>query len=176
MKLTAEIESKNVLRVLGATADAGSDFTQPLGEFAQYMRVQTDNTFEALRRGGRFRGVFWADFRPQYTRKTDDVTVPAWGGVPKVRGEGLVKGRLRPSGQRLKAGDAILQDAMTLRGRAALVVRLDRTEVRIGPQGVKYAAAQHKKRPFLFFAMDDRDMALSLVADHIRDRGLRGGA
>jgi hypothetical protein len=67
--------------------------------------------------GGIFRGVKWEGMKPQYTRKTDGVTVPAWGGVPRVaKGYGLkrkggnVKGRLRPSGQRVKQTSVMMQD------------------------------------------------------------------
>lgn len=95
--------------------------------FAQYMRVRTDNTFDRLRRGGSYRGVTWKYFAPQYL------------------------GQLRPSGARVRDGDAIMQDTMTLRSRAALVMRMTPRSLVLGPQGVRYAAAQQAMRPFLFF-------------------------
>lgn len=33
---------------------------------------------------GRFRGNLWFPLKPQYTRKTDGVTVPVWGGVERA--------------------------------------------------------------------------------------------
>ena len=157
------VRDEGVRRALEKIGNKPDALQPTFRRFAQYMRVQTDNTFEALRLGGRFRGVLWKYFAPQYTRKTDGVTVPAWGGVPKVRGSGLVKGRKRPSGARVRQGDAIMQDTETMRGMAALVVRMDRYMARLGVQGVNYAAAQHKRRPFLFFVQADADELVGML-------------
>lgn len=108
--------------------------------FAQYMRVQTDNTFDRLRRGGSYRGVTWAYFAPQYM------------------------GRKRPSGARLREGDSLMQDTGTMRSRAALVMRQDRRTLILGPQGVRYAAAQQARRPFLFFHLPADTQALEKFA------------
>jgi len=154
-ELSFTIRDEKLRQALGDMAEKPDGLRQPFEKFAQYMRVQTDKTFEKLRLGGRYRGVLWRYFAPQYTRKTDGVTVPAWGGVPKLRGGGNVKGRTRPSGQRIAKGDAIMQDTMTMRSRAALVVRMGKYTARLGPQGVNYAATQQKMRPFLFFTAKD---------------------
>ncbi len=139
--------------------------------FAQYMRARTDATFEALRQGGTFRGVTWKYFAPQYTRKTDGVTVPAWGGVPRLRGKGVVQGRMRPSGARVRQGDAIMQDTMTMRSRAALVMHVTPRSLILGPQGVRYAAAQQARRPFLFFDVPTDTSVLERFAlDHLEGR------
>uniref|UniRef100_A0A6M3LBC5 Tail protein n=1 Tax=viral metagenome TaxID=1070528 RepID=A0A6M3LBC5_9ZZZZ len=142
--------------------------------FAQYMRVQTDNTFDRLRRGGTYRGVHWDYFAPQYTRKGgrdgkgDRSTVPAWGGVPKVRGRGLVQARMRPSGARLRPGDSLMQDTGTMRARAALVMGITRHALILGPQGVRYAAAQQARRPFLFFSIPtDSDRLEQFAVEHL---------
>jgi hypothetical protein len=37
--------------------------------------------------GGTFRGKVWARIEDQYTRKLDGVTVPAWGGVPRMQAQ-----------------------------------------------------------------------------------------
>lgn len=155
---------RDALKRLGKLPDG---FKAPFERFAQYMRVQTDNTFEHLRTGGVYRGVTWRYFAPQYTRKTDGVTVPAWGGVPKLRGNGLVLGRLRPSGARVANGDAIMQDTMTMRSRAALVVRMERYQARLGVQGVNYASAQHKMRPFLFFTRKDAGVLTEILRSYV---------
>jgi hypothetical protein len=71
----------------------------------------------------------WRPWAIQYRRKTDGVTVPAWGGVPKAatlthnapgrrkaknpkvfRGRELVLGRMRRRGQRAKTSDQMLED------------------------------------------------------------------
>lgn len=188
-----EIQDEAVRRALGDVQEAAEDARPAFREFAQYMRVQTDNTFEALRMGGTFRGVTWGYFKPQYTRKTDGVEVPAWGGVPNIgqygwiaqrhrekrKAEGLdyqrtdkrrvVQGRKRPSGEILQYGDAMMQDLGNMRARAALVVSLRKGQVRMGPQGVKYAARQHSMRPFLFFYVPtDSDALTGIVVRHLR--------
>lgn len=142
-----------------------------------YMRQVTGQTFAALRNGGTYRGVTWPYFAPQYTRKTDGVTVPAWGGVPhigqyswisehkranqKARGEKvdrtnknrLVKGRKRPSGKRIKEGDALMQDTGTMRRSVVTawdIARIDDRRAEFGT-GLRYAPQQQARRLFLFF-------------------------
>lgn len=160
------IDDAKVQRMLRGVDLAAYNPDAAWAEGAQYMRVRTDSMFRHLRRGGTHRGVTWKDWAPQYTRK-DGTVVPAWGGVPRVRagyiqsgkhkGErmsrvsGKVKGRLRPSGKRVTQSSALMQDTMTMRGRAALVVRRNRNMLQLGPQGVNYAHDQNKRRQFLFF-------------------------
>ena len=162
-----EVNDRAVRRALNKVAQRADALQPTFRRFAQYMRVQTDNTFEANRLGGTHRGVLWRYFAPQYTRQTDGVTVPAWGGVPKLRGGGMVKGRKRPSGARIAEGDAIMQDTGTMRARAALVVRMEKYNARLGVQGVNYAAAQHKTRPFLFFTDADGDTLTNMLRDYL---------
>ena len=150
------LDSKELEFVLGKLEESlGGDVRPVFREFAQYMRTTTDNTFRALRHGGTYRGVTWDYFAPQYTRKTDGVTVPAWGGVPKVKGSGNVKARIRPSGAPVSPGDSIVQDSGVLRSRAALVVQMKPNVLELGPQGVTYAKYQQAMRPFLFFTPKD---------------------
>ena len=142
-------------------------------KFAQYMRVVTDRTFSRLRRGGTFRSVTWRYFAAQYTRK-DGTVVPAWGGIPKVRGTGLVLGKKRPSGQRIASGDAIMQDTRHMASRAGLVIRQSRTRLELGPQGVRYAAEQNEDRKFLFFQVEkDLPELVKILAKHIQTHARR---
>ena len=68
-------------------------------DFQSYMQRRTTLMFSRLSRGsGSFRGVSWPWFAPQYTR-ADGTVVPAFGGIPKLNGKGLVKGRKRASGK-----------------------------------------------------------------------------
>ena len=169
-------ELQKLLKVLGDDFDR--DVRPPFREFAQYMRVTTDNTFQKLRHGGTYRGVSWDYFAPQYTRKTDGVTVPAWGGVPKIRGSGTVKGRLRASANvRVKAGDSIVQDSGTLRARAATVLQMSPTVLRLGPKGtpLKYARYQQKARPFLFFTKYDGKMLVDIAVKQLHKALSRKG-
>ena len=156
---TLDVDAEALRRRIG-------DPTPVFKRFAQYMRVRTDQTFDRLRRGGTFRGVTWDSFAPQYTRK-DGTEVPAQGGVAKVRGKGMVQGRLRPSGQRVAAGDSIMQDTGTMRNRAALVMDQTKRSLTLGPQGVNYAAAQNARRPFLFFTERDDDKLAQFAVDHL---------
>jgi len=142
------------------------------------MRAQTDNMFERLRRGGAHRGVTWKYFAPQYTRQGgrdgtgDRSTVPAWGGIAKVRGKGVVKGRRRPSGARLRDGDSLMQDTGMMRSRAALVMRMSTRTLLLGPQGVRYAAAQQAQRPFLFFHLpQDLTVLEKFAVEHLQKAG-----
>ena len=79
----------------------------------------------------------------------------------------MVKGRKRPSGARIAEGAAIMQDTGTMRARAALVVRMEKYNARLGVQGVNYAAAQHKMRPFLFFPDADGDTLTNMLRDYL---------
>ena len=166
MALRIEIRTDELDRDVGDIRARLADPTPVFNRFAQYMRVKTDSTFDQLRRGGTYRGVTWDGFAPQYTRK-DGTVIPAHGGIAKVRGGGVVQGRMRPSGQRLNAGDSIMQDTGTMRSRAALVMNQTRRTLTLGPQGVQYAAAQHAKRPFLFFTDADADMLAKFAVEHI---------
>ena len=168
MAATIRLDDRHLRKVLARVDDTlGGDVRPIFREFAQYMRVVTDTTFEKLRTGGSYRGVTWEYFAPQYTRRSG-VTVPAWGGVPKVRGGGSVKGRLRPSGARIAAGDAIVQDSETLRGRAALVTKMRPQLMELGPQGVDYAGVQHALRPFLFFTPKDAEALLNIAIRRLK--------
>lgn len=136
--------------------DRVSDLTPALRDFHAYMIRRTVLMFRRLRKGGSFRGVSWQPFANQYTRVTDGVTVPAWGGVPrlragrsarkvrsgfvrgaysdlqsrKLRGQkatgGTVRGRVRHSGKRVTKGASVMADSGRLRNAA-----LTRQQIRI---------------------------------------------
>src|SRR3990167_8440320 len=143
MKIDTRSVDETLKKVKGRTKDPKIPFTRIHRE----MQVRVSGPagiFEQLRHGGTYRGVMWKYFSPQYTRKTDGITVPAWGGVPKIRGNGLVKGRKRPSGARVKQGDAIMQDTGNLRARALSSVRITRFRLVMG-NNLTYGAAQDRK-------------------------------
>lgn len=162
------LDTHEVRAALETLERRGGDVRVVWRRFLQYMRVQTALTFQALRTGGVYRGVRWSYFAPQYTRKTDGVVVPAWGGVPKIRGTGLVLGRLRPSRTRVRQGDAILDDTSTLKGRATTYVPvLNKHELRFGTN-LGYARFQARRRPFLFFDVPrDKNVLLGMLRDHV---------
>jgi len=70
---------------------------------------------------------------------------------------------------------ALMQDTMNLRTRAALVIRRNRNMLQLGPQGVRYAAAQNAMRRFLFFDIPTDAKAIGTIfAEHIQ-RGAKSG-
>ena len=173
MVATLSIEDKELQKLLDKVEKTlGGDVRPIWREFAAYMRTVTDNTFKALRHGGTYRGVSWDYFAPQYTRKTDGVTVPAWGGVPKIVGTGTVKGRKRPTGTRGAAGDSVGQDSGVLRSRAALVTHMGKQRLQLAPQGVSYAGHQDKRRPFLFFTPKDAKQLIKIAVRKLQGMSL----
>ncbi len=138
-------------------------------EFSIYMRQATDNMFQFLGKGGTHRGVTWQGWADQYLQKTTGVTVPAWGGVPKVYGAGSVLGRKRPSGARVDQSSNLMQDWGTLRANAALTTYLGKDLLRMGPQGVSYAGEMQEMRPFLFFQIPkDANVLLQIAVKHLK--------
>lgn len=135
------------------------------------MQIRVDAVFQANRKGGTFRGVTWKWFADQYTRKTDGVVVPAQGGVPRLRGGGLVRGRKRPSGTRVTASSSVMQDLGDLRRGAASVLQVLPGRMVIGTDSRVGERAQYlsRRRPFLFWYLpDDEDMVNRYFQDYIR--------
>lgn len=154
-----------------------------------YILGKTAQTFRRLRRGGRFRGVFWPPFEAQYERKTDGVVVPAWGGVHKVnfrrtkrgtiakRQSPFVQGRLRPSGRRVTETSNLMRDTGRM-AQAAGQTRLWRDRGRtllMDTHNVDYAPEQQAMRPFLFFDIPtDLRWISRRMLDHVDlEKGLR---
>jgi len=137
----------------------------------------------------------WGAIPPQYTRVTDGVTVPAWGGVPRIRpgwhhvasviatGKkifgrytevfGTVSGKLRGSGKRVQRGSIVGADTGDLR-RSFLsnpVFSSDGRAVRLISY-LKKAAAFNKRRPFAFLNTGDirafSDEMRAWIGDSVR--------
>lgn len=186
--LSFEMDDDGLQKAIRIPIQGLADARAPLREFQTYMGNVTIEHFQALRLGGAHRGVTWPYFSPQYTRKTDGVTVPAWGGVPTIgrnswinqrarekRGEkvkvreGRVKGRKRPSGKRIKQGDSVLQDTRRLLRSVSTApdYQLATTTSLTWGTRLHYAEKQHKRRPFLFFTEADVTKLESLIAKYI---------
>lgn len=138
--MTITIDTRGIDRALDQLGVDLSDGRIPLRRFYQWFRAACLKAWTARAEGGDFRGRRWRALAPQYRRKTDNVTVPAWGGVPRIRegfkkaakwangvsgkrqrrnvstGErmskvsGTVSGRLRKSGNRVQKTSIILRD------------------------------------------------------------------
>lgn len=125
--------------------------------FHAYMFNRVSLQFARLRKGGQFRGEKWNWFAPLYTR-ADGTVIPAYGGVPKVRGEGRVLGRLRHSGKRVTPSSSVVQDTAVLRNAALNIFRISHGGRRVEMDtSARHAAYQHRLRPFQFFE-DPRDV------------------
>lgn len=170
------LNDRQLRRHLRQLIAQGADFTRPLLSFRQYMAGAVDSLFDVLSYGrgqASHRGVSWPGFAPQYTRK-DGTVVPAWGGIPKVRGKGMVKGRKRPSGTRLTPVSALMQDTANLRGKAITALfRQSKTALSFGtPEAVDYAGEQAARRPYLFFYLPQDQPALrQILLDWLRQSG-----
>lgn len=102
MKLTLQVDaSAATIELRNVQAKAG-DLHKFFTDFSAYMQSVTLRTFQRLGKGGDFRGVHWNGFASQYTRKTDGVTVPAKGGVKRLR-KGF-SARTRKSGRIFYSG------------------------------------------------------------------------
>ena len=113
----------------------------PLTNFWHWWKVENLRAWDKVKApGGTHRGSKWPAFKPQYTRQ-DGTEGPAWGGIPKVHGRGKVKGRKRPSGQRVTRESTQLQDVGFgggLRAELADPIILNKERLRIGT-GKTYA-------------------------------------
>lgn len=169
------------LKDLQARIHRKIDNPQPLlKRFHVYMMGRTGQTFRQLRRGGSFRGVTWREYADQYTRKTDGVTVPAWGNVPRLRAgrsvrtrsgqEAMVRGRLRPSGKRITPSSNLLRDTGRLAAAAGTTRRWSRggRTLNMITQNVAYGPKQQAMRPFLFFEIPrDLEVAARMAQEHL---------
>lgn len=79
--------------------DIGQDLgspEEPFKELDRYKKTEALKSWNSATAaaGGTVEGGKWKPHKPQYTR-LDGTVVPAWGGVPRVDGRGLVKGKRR---------------------------------------------------------------------------------
>lgn len=133
------------------------------------MMGVTGIMFRKLGKGGTHREITWKPFAPQYKRK-DGTLVPAWGGIPKVRGTGNVKPKKRPSGQAITSSSLLMQDTVKLRAGRLQLQQLTPGRIKMGPT-VVYAEHQHSMRPWIYFTSKETvlaaDAALNVFARHL---------
>lgn len=165
MNITVTVKSSEAKIELGNIQKKMSNLRPFFINFQTYMTSVTGNTFKRLKKGGTFRGVTWKGFAPQYMRK-DGTVIPAEGGIPKVRGEGMVKGRKRASGKRVTRSSNLLRD--TGRLQAAALGRVHKTKsVMVMDTKLKYAGWQNQLRPFQFFEIPrDENVARDMLAKY----------
>lgn len=154
MKITVDV-SKIKISLSKMKVKSDNSKTLLKGVSAYHLK-QVFVTFQ--QQGRRDEHESWKPFADQYTRKTDGVTVPAWGGVAKIRGKGTVKGRKRPSGKRITKSSMLLQDTGT--GRQSFIVQLLEPKRIIYGSVLPYMGKHNSgngvpKREILFFTNRD---------------------
>ena len=146
----------------------------PLKAFAVEFATDVLKTWETMSFGSlwnapkNFRNAaMWKPVKPQYIR-ADGTRVPPWGGVARAQNgfkgqsvkqkTGTVKGKKRPSGDRVKQQDIVGKDtqemsreftgppSFTADGRTVIL-----------STNRKYAEAQNKLRPFNRFSRKDNE-------------------
>lgn len=98
-------------------------------------------------------------------------------GPRSTLGEPNVRGRLRPSGQRLKDGDSLMQDTGTMRRSVSAnwdIERISDTKAEFGT-GLRYAAKQQAMRPFLVFEPDTDARRLTRIYAQTLKEAQSGG-
>lgn len=88
--LTIRVDTRELERALDGLNLDISDGRVPMRRFYQWFRIDRLRAWTVRAVGGDFLGKRWRALRSQYFRRTDSVTVPAWGGVPRIR-EGFKK-------------------------------------------------------------------------------------
>ena len=154
--------------VMARLLEKAKDFRQPMTDFYGYLLRRTQLTFSKLGRKGNttpFREALWPWFAPQYTRK-DGTVVPAEGGVAKVRGTGVVKGRKRRSGKRITVRSKMMQDRGVMKAAAISRFRLSTHEALMETPPA-YADEQQKMRKFVFVTTDEVNHLRNLIIRHL---------
>jgi hypothetical protein len=160
-----KVDDSQVKLTLKDTKGRLRDMRPVFTNFHVYMMRRVQLMFERLKSGGTsFRGVGWMWFARQYTRK-DGTIVPAEGGVPKVRGNGLVKGRKRHSGKRVTRSSNLMRDTGRLSSAALAFMRMSKSKIEMDTK-VNYAGYQHRMRAYQFFE-EPKDI------DVLRDMAIR---
>lgn len=177
------IDDADLRREMARFGVAAEDGREPLKRFYLAIKPKWILQWNAVKaEGGMFRGAHWPWFANQYTRETDGVTVPAWGGVPRVargfakskkwtetqrrgvstgermaRTSGNVSGKLRPSGQRVTQASIQMRDTGELQKRL-LPPRADITQDRLmlGGDAPDHYEHLRETRPVLFWTQEDQ--------------------
>ena len=150
------------------------DWTRPLKQFGGYVAKEVGQQILAAgdpQRGGSGRGVFWRPRREYYTRR-DGTLIPAWGGVPKVRGQGQVLGRKTKGGARLTASSRILGG---VKNPGSLLKRKVSGDTLTIEPTRPFVAYQHDMRQFLFFHEPKDSKALEGIALSFARKTIKGG-
>lgn len=153
--LDLEYDGSEAVAMLSGLTEAVTDWRRPMNTFRAYMVREVGKQIEQAgsASGGTARGVRWDGYAPQYTRR-DGSTVPAWGGVAKVRGKGTVQGKRNGSGRIISKGSRMLANVKP--GSLLTVHHRDNNSISIGPTS-GFAARMNTMRQFAFY-QEPRDV------------------
>lgn len=154
--------------VLAKMLKRAEDYKQPLTDFYGYMLRRTTLMFRKLGRKGNaitFRDQLWPWFAPQYKRK-DGTVVPAEGGISKVKGDGIIKGRLRHSGTRVTARSMIMADRGTMRNAVLARYRIG-THYATMKTPPRYAKFQNSLRRYMLITDDEVNVLRGMILRHL---------
>jgi phage gpG-like protein len=148
-----------------------------LNAIALFHLRQVSRTFQM--QGQRDGHKAWKPFADQYTRITDGITVKAWGKVKKIRGKGMVKGRLRPSGKRITESSKLLQDTGHLRNSFQKQL-LEQKKVIYGSVlsysgSHQYGEGKTPKREMIFFTDSDIDAIKGITHNYLINHVMKVG-
>jgi hypothetical protein len=172
--ISTEIDEGTVRVDINRAIGAVVDTRKILEDFHARMVTRIDRTFDlaggpgSVEKGGYdpFRNILWEPLAPQSKRASGKV-IPAWGGVPRKDGKGMVKGRTRPSGKRVNRGDALNQDSGRFRQRAATgYVAITKDSLTFGPN-LNYSNWIENIRPAVFISDSDASLFERLLDKYI---------
>jgi hypothetical protein len=157
--MKATVDLSQFTRTMDSLAIGLADFGIPMRVAADEYRLLHGQEWDEVKFSSgtvMFRSeAAWPAAADQYTR-SDGTVVPAWGGVPKVRGRGNVKGKKRPSGAPVKADEVMMVDTAHMRNEFLANPKYEENGNRvIFETTAEYAGVQNARRPFAFFAAVD---------------------
>jgi hypothetical protein len=170
-----------------------------LSKFQLWYANEVKRAWDAVKvTGGMFRGVMWPALKEQYKRETDGVTVPAWGGVPKVKFKmgsftsitwkksgqigkrkklvgdvANVQAKLRHGNVRVKQSDVMMVDTKNMRADFFFKPKFNDGNKLIltnDPGNFTYAEVQNDRRRFAFWIPSDETMFRAFAVDGLNQQ------
>jgi hypothetical protein len=116
--------------------------------------------------GGFARGINWVAFKRWYHRITDNRDVEYYGGVPRINGRGLVRGKLRlkrkGSKRRFTPRDRLMEATGEMKNGVVSRMIVTEKEIKLSPDKV-YTSHQNSRREFFTFTDKDQK-AIGIIA------------
>jgi hypothetical protein len=117
IRIKGDDEVMRKFRILGTTGRRAAG-KKTIDRFHLKLWNEVRTAWNAVRvTGGMFRGVAWPKLQDQYTRKLDGVTVPAWGGVPRMQAQFIGSRKKIGLGWHQTSTAVTWKDGKPIRGR-----------------------------------------------------------